>query len=93
MTYWCGNASNMGIGCVNDITNLVNSVLRTTAYIFTAIVVVLFVVAGILFLTAQGAPEKLATARSAFLWGVVGVAVGIIAYSIVLIVAGVLGAT
>ena len=58
--------------------------------IFALIVVVCFVVAGIMFLTAMGDAAKLKTARSAFFWGIAGVAVGIIAYSIVWIMGGLL---
>jgi len=59
--------------------------------IFVTIVIVMFVVAGILFLTAQGQPEKLTQAKQAFIWGVIGVVVGILAYSIVFIVQSALG--
>ncbi|MEK7562088.1 MAG: hypothetical protein AAB509_00200 [Patescibacteria group bacterium] len=53
---------------------------------FGLIAVIAFVVAGILFLTAGGNPEKVAQARTAFLWGVAGVVVGIIAFSIIAII-------
>lgn len=56
--------------------------------IFTCIVVICFVVAGILFLTAMGDPAKLKTARSSFIWGIVGIVVGIVAYSAVRIIVG-----
>lgn len=54
--------------------------------VFLLLVVICFIVAGILFLTAGGAPEKISTARSSFMWGVVGIIVAIVAYSIVTIV-------
>ena len=61
--------------------------LKTAAWtIFGAVAVICFVVAGILFLTAAGNPEKVQQARNAFLWGVAGVVVGILAYSIISIV-------
>jgi len=56
--------------------------------IFTGIVVICFVVAGILLLTAQGQPEKLQAAKSAVIWGLAGIVVGILAYSILAIVMG-----
>jgi len=65
---------------------LLNGITGAAWIIFTAIVVICFVVAGILFLTAQGDPNKLQTAKAAFLWGVAGVVVGIVAYSIIAIV-------
>lgn len=65
---------------------LVNGIKTAAWTIFGAIAVICFVIAGILFLTAQGNPEKITTARNAFLWGVAGVVVGILAYSIITIV-------
>jgi hypothetical protein len=59
--------------------------------IFGGIAVIAFVVSGILFLTAGGAPEKVATARNAAIWGIAGVVVGILAYSILAIVGTALG--
>ena len=59
--------------------------------IFAAIVVICFVIAGILFLVSDGDPEKVHKARSALIWGVAGVVVGIVAYSILAIVGLALG--
>ncbi len=61
--------------------------IKTAAWtIFGVVAVVCFVIAGILFMTAAGNPEKIQQARNAFLWGVAGVVVGILAYSIISIV-------
>lgn len=54
--------------------------------IFAIVVFVAFAVAGILFLTAGGAPDKIATARQMAIYGVIGIIVGILAYSILGIV-------
>ena len=65
-------------------------ILYSLWILFTAIAVIFFVVAGILFLTAQGNPEQLSKAKAAFFWGIVGVVVGIIAYSIITIVGSII---
>ncbi|MCX6724284.1 MAG: hypothetical protein NT155_03905 [Candidatus Staskawiczbacteria bacterium] len=65
---------------------IVDQLMGAMWIIFSAIAVVCFIIAGILFLTANGHPEKLQSARSALIWGVVGVIIGIISYSIVSIV-------
>lgn len=70
--------------------SIVDSIVRASWIFFEAIAVICFVLAGILFLTAQGQPEKLQTARAAFVWGVVGVIVGIIAYGIITLVSDLL---
>lgn len=74
-----------------DIGTIVNVVLGKIWILFAGIAVLMFIYAGILFLTAQGIPEKVSSARQAFLWGVVGVVVGIIAYSIIAIVGSLIG--
>lgn len=65
---------------------LAENVAIATWIIFTVFAVVMFVVAGIQFMTTQGDPEKAHTARMSVIWGVVGVAVGILAYSIINII-------
>ena len=70
---------------------LVVSIKGAIWQIFALLAVVLFVIAGISFMTAQGDPEKVKLARTEFLWGVVGVVVALLAYSIVNILGGLLG--
>ncbi len=67
---------------INDIDTLVRSIKSAAWKIFGIIALVCFVMAGIFFLTAGGDAEKLTTARSAAIWGIAGVIVGILAYSI-----------
>lgn len=45
--------------------------------------VIMFVVAGILFITSSGEPGKITTAKNAVIWGIVGIVVAIVAFSIV----------
>jgi hypothetical protein len=71
---------------IGSLQEIVNSIERAMWIVFGGIAVICFVVAGILFLTAGGQPEKVQAARSAFIWGIAGVVVGIVAYSIIAIV-------
>ena len=50
-----------------------------------AFIVIMFIVAGFQFLTAHGEPGKLDLARKSVLWGVVGVVVILLAFSIITI--------
>lgn len=50
--------------------------------VFIVIAVCYFIIAGILFATARGDPQKLSLARAALIWGVVGAVVGILSGSI-----------
>lgn len=85
-------SSNPPVNAINGINGLVSAIENFMWVIFGGIAVVMFVVAGILFLTAQGQPEKIQAARSALIWGVAGVVVAILAYSIILIVRTAIGA-
>ena len=71
---------------ITDWHNIFNAADEAAGALFGCIAVVMFVAAGILFLTAQGAPESLKKQKAAVLWGIVGVIVGIAAYSIIAIV-------
>lgn len=71
------------IGSLEDFVSKIKTVVWT---IFGIIALISFVIAGVLFLSAAGNPEKIAAARNAFLWGVAGVVVGILAFSIVSII-------
>ena len=74
-----------------SLNSIIDNVVGNVWIIFAAIAVVSFLIAGITFLTANGAADKLKTARSAFMWGVVGVVVGILAYSIISVVGNFIG--
>lgn len=65
---------------------IITGARNATWIIFSIIVIICFVVAAVSFLTAQGDPSKIQTARASFLWGVAGVVVGIVAFSIVTII-------
>lgn len=69
-----------------NLTGLGNKIANAAWVIFTIIAVVMFVIAGIMFLTAAGNADKIAQARQAFLWGVAGIVVAIIAFTIITIV-------
>jgi len=73
-------------GIISDPFELAARIAGLMWLVFGVIALICFVLAGVLFLTAQGDPEKIATARGAFIWGVVGVVVGIIAWSIITVV-------
>jgi hypothetical protein len=79
-----------GVPAIGTLGQIIGYIEKAVALVFSAIAVICFVVAGILFLTAGGAPEKVQSARSAFIWGIAGVVVGIMAFSIIAIVASVL---
>lgn len=68
------------------VSGIVHGAVTTTFYIADGVIVILWVVTGILFLSAQGAPEKLKSARAALITAVVGTVLVIIANSAVYLV-------
>jgi uncharacterized membrane protein YjfL (UPF0719 family) len=80
----------VGGACITDLTPIIRSVEMAAGLIFGGVAVICFIIAGVLFLTANGEPEKIKQARSALYWGVAGVVVGILAFSIIAIVSNIL---
>ena len=71
---------------IDSLEGLVDAIKGPLWVVFGLIALIAFVIAGISFLTAAGDPERIKTARTAFMWGIVGIVVGIIAYSIIAII-------
>ncbi len=74
-----------------QVEQLINILLNFIWPLFMGFAVLMFLVAGFEFLTAQGDPTKVAAARQAVLWGVVGVAMGVLAFSLPFVVRTTLG--
>ncbi len=81
-----GNQSLSIPGIIDTTFNLIWPVLM-------AVVIIMFALAGFMFLTAQGNETKIATARQAVIWGCVGVAVILMGFSIVATIGWYLGFT
>jgi len=81
----------LGAVPAGGIIGIVNISLTLVWIIFVAIAVIMFVVAGIQFLTAQGDPSKIATARQSVIWGSVGIVVALIAFSVIAVLRGLVG--
>lgn len=64
---------------------LINALLSIVVMIGTPIAALFFVYAGFMFVTAQGEPKKLETAKSMFWWTVIGTAI-IVGAEIILVV-------
>lgn len=77
-------------GQISSIENLYDKIKTAAWSIFALVALVCFIIAAVLFLSAGGDPDKIKQARLAFMWGVGGVVVAVLAYSIVSIVTGVL---
>ncbi len=70
---------------------LVDIVFSIVWPVVVAFSIIMFILAGFMFMTAQGDAEKINTARSSVIWGAVGIAVALIAFSIPFIVRNTIG--
>ncbi|MBI5913403.1 hypothetical protein HY839_03085 [Candidatus Azambacteria bacterium] len=70
-----------GTQIADKITNVVN----WFSWFIALAAVVMGLYAGFLFITARGEPAQLKTARATLLWAVIGIAVAVLAFSLVAI--------
>ena len=73
-------------GQVLNIPLILLTVLNIVWVVAVTAVIIMFVLAGFKFLTAQGDPSKLEEARRAVIWGILGGIVIILSFSIVMII-------
>ncbi len=74
-----------------NINDLIDILFKILWIVFVAFAIVMFLLAGIQFFTAQGDASKVADARNFVLWGVVGMVVALLAFSLPFIVRNTLG--
>lgn len=65
-----------------DITAAINRIINFIWPIFGAVAVIMFIIAGYLYLTARGDPTKISLAHKTVMWGIIGVAVAMFASTI-----------
>ncbi len=69
-----------------DVVNMVDSIFAYLWPLFGGLAIIMFIIAGSLFLTAHGDPAKLSLARNSLIWGIIGLAIAILASTIPYIV-------
>ena len=73
----------------NGITSIgafLGNILKVVWLIFAAFAIIMFIIAGIKFFSAQGDPQALGVARQFVIWGVIGIVVAVVGFSMVAIV-------
>lgn len=66
-----------------DVGSIMGGIITFVWQFFAGLAVIMFIVAGVQFLSSSGDPNKITLARNAFIWGVVGIIVAVVAFSIV----------
>lgn len=80
-----------GGNAISFIALLIGKVLDLLWIVFIALSIIMFIVAGFQFLAAQGEPDGVTKAKKSVLWGAIGVAVAVAAFSIPFIIRSRLG--
>ena len=73
------------------VENIIDVIFSIIWPVTVAFAIIAFIVAAYLFMTAQGDPAKVQAARNAVLWGIVGVVVALLAFSIPFIIRNTIG--
>jgi len=74
-----------------DILGVINAALAFLWPVFIGFAVIMFIIAAFQFFTAQGDPDKVNSARQFVIWGIVGVVVGVLAFTLPFAVQNLLG--
>lgn len=70
---------------------LLNGIIPAVAGLVGALSVIMIIVAGILFLTSAGSPERIGTAKKALTYAIVGIVITLISGAIVVTIKSILG--
>lgn len=73
--------SSVGIPA-GDANTVINGVLSTAYFAAGVVCVIVIIIAGILFATADGSPQQIARARNAIIYALVGLVVVLMAFVI-----------
>jgi len=79
-------------GVPQDFTALLTQIADKVGEIVRDLGIIMVIVAGVLYLTAAGNPQRISTANKALLFAIVGIAIGMAAHQIVNIVKETIGA-
>ena len=79
-------AAPVGPNYATWVSDVMGRVVTPVWQLAAGLSVIMFVVAGILFITSNGEPGKITTAKNAVIWGVVGIIVATMAFAIVNVV-------
>ena len=77
---------------VNNFSDLLGKIVTAVGQIIAVLGTIMIIVAGILYLTSAGSPERINAAKKALVYAIVGIIIGTIAATIVGVIKGIIGA-
>lgn len=99
MVFVCGFAEAVQItnplaaGGVNNFCDLLKKISTGITGLVGALSGIMIIISGIMYLTSAGSSEKMNTAKKAFIYAIVGIALAILAVPIVEIITDILGSS
>ncbi|MEK7562089.1 MAG: pilin [Patescibacteria group bacterium] len=75
----------------NTFGDLLGNIITAVAGIIGALSVIMIIVAGILYLTSAGSPEKMTKAKTALIYAIAGIVITLLASGIVAIIRTAIG--
>ena len=79
------------VGKIASVESFITKLIDFIWPIFGGAAIIMFIVAGFLFLTAGGDPGKAGNAKKALIWGIIGVTIALLAKTIPFIIKNLLG--
>jgi len=80
------------LGATNSFSALLANIISGVGTVLATLGTIMIIVAGILYLTSAGSPEKIGTAKKALIYAIVGIAIGLAAGAIVEVIKTTIGA-
>jgi hypothetical protein len=77
---------------VNNFSDLLTKIADGVGTLIASLGTIMIIVAGILYLTSAGSPERMGKAKTALIYAIAGIVVGIAAKAIVATIKSVIGA-
>lgn len=81
------------LGNTCDFSTLLTNIAAQVGTLITILGTIMIFIAGILYLTSAGSPERIGTAKKALIYAIAGIVIGLAANAIVIIIKGILGTT
>ena len=77
---------------VGSFGELLTQIAGAVGIFIASLGTIMIIVAGILYLTSAGSPERMGTAKKALTYAIIGIVIGLAATTIVAIIKGIIGA-
>lgn len=81
------------LGATDTIPKLLKLIITAIGTLVASLGTIMLIVAGILYLTSAGNPEKINTAKKALIYAIVGIAIGVAAGVIATVICNIIGVT